>query len=227
LLKAYLDGPKRGFGDRKAASLTANVGKQTGPVSNADPERRFVMSVNNQDQKRRRPRRVVALILVAMAAAGSTASARSLSDPRSLQATFATAETSADVAAAPAVGQVLGGFTSQGWPVVVAFAKQRKKIGLIATGLDMSCTSGESLPLEDGWERLPISASGEVHAAATIPPSPASTISLTGGSHSLFGRFNRQRSVFSGVWRLHLTFKTATGQTAQCDSGRVAFTALL
>ena len=185
------------------------------------------MSVHNHDQKRRHPRRVVALILVAMAAAGSTASARSLSDPRSLQATFATAEASTDAAAVPTAGQVLGGFTSQGWPVVVAFAKQRKKIGLIATGLDMSCTSGEALPLEDGWERLPISASGQVHAAATIPPLRGATSSLTGGSHSLSGRFNRQRSVFSGVWRLHLTFKTATGQTDQCDSGRVTFTALL
>ncbi len=183
------------------------------------------MSVHKPDQKRRRPRRVVALVLVAMAAVASTASARSLSDPRSLQATFATAERSADAAAVPAVGQVLGGFTSQGWPVVVVFAKQRKKIAVIATGLDMSCTSGERLPLEDGWERLPISANGRIHAAATIPPE--STIFLTGGSHSLTGRLNPQRSVFSGVWRLHLTFKTATGQSDQCDSGRVTFTALL
>jgi hypothetical protein len=52
-------------------------------------------------------------------------------------------------------------------------------------------------------------------------------VSLTGGSHSFIGRLDRKRSTISGAWRLQLNFQASGGQTDQCDSGRVPFSARL
>lgn len=185
------------------------------------------MSVHNPNRKWRRFRRVLGVVLTAMATAGPTVSARGLADQDSVPARAATAGTNAQAVAVPAAGRVLGGFTSQGWPIVVEISKNGKGIPLVGAGLEMRCASGNRYPLEDGWEQLPISTSGKVHAAVTIPPSAGSSVSLTGGSDSLTGRVNRQRSTFSGVWQLHLTFGESSGQSDHCDSGRVTFTTRL
>lgn len=124
-------------------------------------------------------------------------------------------------------GTILGGFTSQGWTVVVDFGKNGKRIRLIAIGLDMKCTSGDQFSTEDGFANVAIAPSGRVHATSKIPSSPGPTESLTGGSDSLTGRFNRKRSAFQGTWELHLSFQSSTGQTDECDSGRVSFAANL
>lgn len=187
------------------------------------------MSVHNANRKWRHVRPVIAVVLTVVATSHSHASARLLSHQVSVQATAATAGTLAQHAAAPPAGEVLGGLTSQGWPIVIELAKNGKKFSLVRAGLVMRCTVGGSLPLEVGDDNLPISSDGRVHYALLIPPSPGSGsgVTLAGGSERFAGKLNRKRSTFSGMWQLHLTFVLASGQTDQCDSGRVRLTARL
>jgi hypothetical protein len=118
----------------------------------------------------------------------------------------------------------LGGFTSQGWPVVFELGRGGKLVTLVGAGLDLTCTSGNQFSLEDGWQLVGIAKNGKVNTAEQIPPAGSA---LTGGSHSLTGRFNRQRSTFRGVWSLQLNFKLADGTTDQCQSGKVKLIATL
>jgi hypothetical protein len=162
-------------------------------------------------------------VLAATATAVSTVASGAFSERGSVQARSATATASAQAGATPVGGQALGGFTSQGWPVVIEMSPNGKRIALVATGLEMRCTSGVRVPLEDAWFRLPIRPNGKVAGAITIRPSKL----ITGGSDSFSGMFNRRRSTFSGVWELDLKLVSSGGQTGQCDSGRVAFNARL
>jgi hypothetical protein len=185
------------------------------------------MSEHGPNRKWRFLRRGLAVLLAVMATAASAVWARSPADHAWVQTRAAMTGANATAVAVPTAGHVLGGFTSQGWPVVLEISGNGKRIALVATGLDMGCTSGSGGPLEDGWQQLPIRAKGKVHAAITLPPFAGATVSITGGSRSFSGRFNRARSAFSGQWRLHLDFKYSNGQTDHCDSGRVTFTATL
>jgi hypothetical protein len=125
----------------------------------------------------------------------------------------------------PTKGPVaLGGFTSQGWPVVFELGRGRKLVTLVAAGFDLTCTSGNQFSVEDGWQLLDIAKNGKLHTTEQIPPAGDT---LTGGSHSLTGRFDRQRSTFRGVWSLQLNFKFADGTTDQCQSGKVKLIATL
>jgi hypothetical protein len=120
---------------------------------------------------------------------------------------------------------VLGGFTSQGWPVVAEVTTDRKVLEVTATGVHVRCTSGSSFDTEAAWVRLPISGRGAIHASMSVPPQAGSTATLTGGSNTFNGKLNRARLTLTGVWHLHLNFRTADGHTDQCDSGRVTFRA--
>jgi hypothetical protein len=122
---------------------------------------------------------------------------------------------------------MLGGFTSQNWPVVLEVSSSGKRIGLAATTLAMSCTSGVSFPLGDGWQRLTIGPGGKVRALFTIPASAGSTVSITGGTDSFSGTLDRKRAMFTGSWDLQLNYSMSDGTTDQCDSGRVTFAARL
>jgi hypothetical protein len=119
--------------------------------------------------------------------------------------------------------QILGGFTSQGWPIVVDLSKSRKRIALIETGLDMSCASGTKFPELDGWIRLAIAADGRVHASMAVKPQTGTSTSLTGGTDTFTAKFNRQRTKVTGTWELGQSFSLSNGQTDQCDSGSVGF----
>jgi hypothetical protein len=185
------------------------------------------MSEHGPNRKWRFLRRGLAVLLAVMATTVSAVWARSPADHASVLARAATAGASPRAIALPVPGDVLGGFTSQGWPVVLEISGNGKRVAVVATGLFMSCTSGVGFPVEDAWPLLPISAKGKVHAAITIPSFAGSSVSITGGSRSFAGRFNRARSIFWGQWRLHLNYKFSNGQTDQCDSGRVTFTATL
>jgi hypothetical protein len=185
------------------------------------------MSVRNSTRKRRLCRWVVAAVLAMFATAHSHASAIVRSDRVSVQAIAAAARALSPPAAAPPAGEVLGGLTSQGWPVVLEVSGNGKHFSLIRTGLAMRCTSGDSFALLAGGPNLPIGSDGRTRDTAQIPPSPGSPISLIGGTETFGGRLNRKRSTFAGTWQLHLTFLLANGQMDQCDSGRVKLTARL
>ncbi len=184
------------------------------------------MSVHSQGRRRRCSRVLLAILVVALAAF-STGSARAVSDHPLVHGTIGATAASAQGSAGPAAEQVLGGFTSQGWPVVIVISKDGKRIGLVETGLNMSCTSGDSFPLLDGWVRLPIAANGSVRGHTTIQPASGSAVSITGGSDSFTGKLNRKRDTFAGTWQLQMSLAQTNGQTDQCDSGLVRFTAKL
>ena len=168
------------------------------------------MSLDDSSQRRRRVLRIAAVVVAAVLGAGSPASAATLP------------------AGGLAAGRVLGGVTSQHWPVVVAISTSGKQIQGASAGLVLSCSSGAVFPVPDGWGNVPIRAHGNVNASAGIPPSGGnSTGAITGGSDTFNGRLDRRRATFRGTWRLHVNYLMSNGQTDQCDSGPVAFSARL
>ncbi len=132
-------------------------------------------------------------------------------------------------AGGPADGHTLGGLTSQHWPVVVEISRNGKRIPMITAGLDLTCTSGTDLPIPDRWVNVPIGPGGAVSASVNLVPSSSSGsgVSLAGGTDTMIGRFNRKRGTFSGVWRAEATFSMSNGQTDDCNSGAVSFSAIL
>ncbi|MGZ4184502.1 MAG: hypothetical protein ACXVUE_01530 [Solirubrobacteraceae bacterium] len=124
-------------------------------------------------------------------------------------------------------GMVLGGFTSQAWPVVFELAHGGRLVILGATGLNLTCTSGDQFPVEDGWQLLTVAKNGRVNASEQIPAQQGQGDTLTGGSHSLTGRFNRQRTAFRGTWRMQLSFTNTDGSADTCQSGPVTFSLTL
>jgi hypothetical protein len=150
--------------------------------------------------------------------AGATARAAAMSLPTPTPGAGATAR----AAATPVAGVVFGGFTSQGWPVVLEVPKGGKRIALAGIGLRMTCTSGAQPRFPDAFDNVRIAPNGNVNIRVTIPL--LSGTPITGGWDSLSGRFDRRRSTFSGAWQLHLDYKFSSGPD-HCDSGRVGFRA--
>ena len=182
----------------------------------------------------RRSRRLLATTLfVTMTAAVPAAHARPLqSDSRLIRAESAlgraaTPPAARPRAAGPAAGRVLGGFTGQGWPVVLEISNNTKRIALAATGLEMRCTSGVRFTAEDSWTHVAIGRNGGVQVIKKVSPMAGSSASITGGSRSLIGVLNRRQGTFFGRWRLHLEYLTSGGQADHCDSGAVPFAARL
>ena len=165
-----------------------------------------------------------AALFTAVAMAAMATAAQAAGEPSSQTAWASSPAARALARAAASSGaQILGGFTSQGWPVVVEFNKSRTRIALVLTGLEMSCASGNRFPEEDGWVHLAIPASGHFHKTITLSPQPGTSASLTGGTDTITGQFNRQRSKLLGTWELRQNFTLSNGQSDQCDSGRVGF----
>jgi hypothetical protein len=127
-------------------------------------------------------------------------------------------------AGGPAAGRVLGGTTAQQLPMIVTVSSNGRRM-TARVAFNMTCTSGDTFIVPDGWNRLLVPASGVVRAAGPVPPIPASggSDSITGGFDSLSGKLNRRQAVFSGFWELQLNFSSPSGQSDACDSGRVRF----
>jgi hypothetical protein len=174
--------------------------------------------------------RRVAPVAAAVAAVMATAAPAVLASdraaaPHHVATPFITAR-SAGVG--PLTGKVLGGFTSQGWPIVADISTNGKRLVDARTGLSMTCSLGDDYSLLDGWRALPIPRNGKLSISVGIPPSSTGTIKLLGGSDSITGRLNRKHWTFAGRWHLHITFQdTATNQLDQCDSGAVSFNVVL
>ena len=169
------------------------------------------------------------LIAVAGLAAGATsAAARGPSGHAAAEASRAHAAVAAhSSSAASGAGMFLGGLTSQSFPFVIQLSKNGKAVRGVAVGLEMTCTSGDQFGLPDSWTHLPIARNGSVRVSLAVPPSAGTGASITGGTDSFSGKFNRKRTAFSGVWDLHLNFSLSNGQTDSCDSGLVKVGALL
>jgi hypothetical protein len=170
---------------------------------------------------------IVAIAVAGLAMTASSVTARSVRSSSSAEAALASAAGGARTASASAAGPMLGGFTNQGWPVVIELSSDKRRIIVAEAGLEMSCTSGAQFAVDPYLARIPIARNGRFSASATIPPSPGNPVSLTGGSESFSGRLNRARTGLTGTWRLHLDFAATDGSTDHCDTGRVPLSARL
>jgi hypothetical protein len=121
---------------------------------------------------------------------------------------------------------ILGGFTSQGGPVVLEISKDAKHVQRAETALVMRCTSGSQFVLPGAVFRLGIRANGRVHISAATSTNDASG-DLIKTSQSFSATVNRRRWTASGVWRMHLDVTTPSANTDSCDSGTVSFQARL
>jgi hypothetical protein len=199
-------------------------------VAKATGERRIVVSNLNH---RRRVRRFKLLVVGAFVAIRLLVPGAARAQPVSWVSQAHDAAVATDISAHASSqgvlksGMVLGGFTSQAWPVVFELAHGGRLVILGATGLNLTCTSGDQFPVEDGWQLLTVAKNGRVNAAEQIPAQQGQGDTLTGGSHSLSGRFNRKRSTFRGTWRMQLNFMNTDGSTDMCQSGPVTFSLTL
>ena len=186
------------------------------------------MSVLSFSRSRRVARRACLIAVAGLAAGATSVAARAPSGHASAEAASARVAVAAyPTRAASGPGVFLGGLTSQSWPFVIELSKNGKMLRGADVGLEMTCTSGSQFGLPDSWAHLPISRNGAVDVSAAVSPSPGATASITGGSDSFRGKFNRKRTSFSGVWDLHLNFSMSNGQTDSCDSGQVKVAAVL
>ena len=122
---------------------------------------------------------------------------------------------------AVAAGVVYGGVTDDGFGLMVETNKSRREIVRMATGLRLTCTSGVSFAIPDGWRRLAVRKgrfSGAFGPSTQRNPD-GTTTDLEG---SVSGRFNRSKSSISGTWSFKATEHDAAGAvTDTCESGAV------
>ena len=134
--------------------------------------------------------------------------------------------TVAAVAPAAAPARVLGGATSDGWPIVVEINKSGKQIVQASTGVTLNCTSGAVFSVPDGFQKMKISKKGKfgVTFGPATSDNPDGTKTVFEGSVS--GKTNKARTKASGKWQLKVTDVAATGAvTDTCDSGSVRWRA--
>jgi hypothetical protein len=96
------------------------------------------------------------------------------------------------------------------------------KLGAIVLGV--TCTSGDEFTWSDRDVKIPISRTGKLSAHFAQAPTLVSGGVTVGGTDKLDGTLNRRHTMLTGTWRVHQTYILQTGQTVQCDSGRVRFT---
>ncbi len=195
------------------------------------------MSSQHAVQRGHRPGHLARISAVGVVVAASTviaaqpASAKILSKRQARNVEAIASSVSKPGHASLANGRTLGGFTSQGNPIVLTVAKHGKKLGAVATALDLTCASGDQLTMVAGWAGLPVGHGGAVSTSLSIPPTAgtgsATGITITGGTDTFSGKLNRKKATFTGQWELQFDFTLASGQTDQCDSGNVGFKAVL
>jgi hypothetical protein len=142
-------------------------------------------------------------------------------------ATASTANAGGGATAAAAVtGTVLGGETSQGWPVVVQLNKAGSQVVRALAGMHLTCTSGSVVNLPDHWSKLTVSRSGKF--ASTFGPTTQRNQdgTTTDFQGAITGKLNKARTTASGTWQFKGTdHDTAGAVTDTCDSGTVRWSA--
>lgn len=121
---------------------------------------------------------------------------------------------------------VYGGFTSQGWPVVVEVSPNRRAVDQAAVGGDLKCTGGGYLSELDPYTRIPLGRHGAFRAVFSDYLVRYSDGSFDVFSGALIGKANAAHTKMTGTWRMHDEAHDASGAvTDQCDSGLVHWTA--
>ena len=127
---------------------------------------------------------------------------------------------------AAAAGVVYGGVTPQDFGVVVEVNQSRRQIVRAATGIRLTCSSGQILNVPDGWSRVPVSKNRKFRVAfgpETDRNEDGTSVEAEG---TFGGKFNKSRTSASGTWTLKLSFRDAAGVvTDTCDAGIVNWSA--
>lgn len=134
----------------------------------------------------------------------------------------------ANAAPAPesrAVPTTLAGFTSQHMPSFFKLSTNGKELVVGTVALNMSCASGDRGTIEDEFRYLTIKPNGTLSGAWAVPPTKSSDGYTTGGTGTLAARMSHNHLKLIGTWRVQQTYISPTGQSDQCDSGLVRFTA--
>jgi hypothetical protein len=132
---------------------------------------------------------------------------------------------SATISAA-AAGVVYGGVTPQNFGVMVEVNKSGRQIVRVATGIGLTCSSGQMLNVPDGWSRVSVSKKGKFSVAYGPEIDRDEDGSSVEAEGTLAGRFNTSRTSVSGTWTMKLTFRDAAGVvTDTCDAGSVKWSA--
>ena len=133
---------------------------------------------------------------------------------------------SADARPIAAAGTILGGQTSQDWPIVLEMNKTGSQVVSASAGLRLTCTSGGIVNLPDGYQRLKVSSAGKFSASfgpITRRNDDGTTTDFEG---SITGKFNKARTKVSGKWEFKGTDHDAAGAvTDTCSSGSVSWSA--
>jgi hypothetical protein len=135
----------------------------------------------------------------------------------------AKAATVGDSSAAP--GVVLAGFTSQQYPVFFRISANNRV--LLASGIAISaaCTDGSNYVVPDLALRVPIGADGRLHRLVITPPTAGPNGGTYSGSDMLTGMLGLAHSRLTGTWRLRVQVTEPGGESLECDSGPVRFSA--
>jgi hypothetical protein len=124
-----------------------------------------------------------------------------------------------------ATGDVYGGFVPHGWPVVLQFSRDRRKLVRSEIGLDLKCGSGYE-SLTDGYVRVPVSKSGAFRESYGPVRDDNADGSFDVYTSSFSGKLNRAGTVVSGTWRLiDAEHNVAGALTDTCDSGTIHWSA--
>lgn len=125
-----------------------------------------------------------------------------------------------------ATGNTYGGVTPQDEPIVVVLTANRRKIVRALTVLDMTCTSGDTGLITDGYRQLLVSKKGRFGYSfgPTTERNDDGTTSDFQGRIS--GKLNPSKTKITGTWSYTITEHDATGAvTDTCTSGSVKWTA--
>jgi hypothetical protein len=127
---------------------------------------------------------------------------------------------------AAAAGTVYGGATAQQFPVVITASKNGRKVARAHIAIRLTCTSGATVTLPDGYVGLSVSKKRKFSAAfgpETNRNPDGTTTDLEG---TMRGAFNKARTKVSGTWTFKWTDRDASGAvTDTCDSGSVSWKA--
>jgi hypothetical protein len=132
----------------------------------------------------------------------------------------------AATAPAATTGTVLGGETSEGWPVVVELSKNGKQVVRASAGIHLTCKSGGVVNVPDVYRKLTVSPSGKLGTNFGPTTQRNDDGTTTDYEGSISGKLNKARTSASGTWTLKWTdHDTAGAITDTCESGSVSWKA--
>jgi hypothetical protein len=126
--------------------------------------------------------------------------------------------------AGKAAGVMYGGFTHDGWPVVVELSRNHKSVKQAGIGLALKCKTGSYDFEPDYYRDLPLK---KRQFKASFGPYRQD---YDDGSFDVYsgtagGKANRAGTKLTGTWQLHVSQHNPAGAVVdECESGAVSWT---